>query len=235
MNFENEEEGLLYSLFIILEVRTFKSALLACDIIENVIKKKWNKYKYDARAKIRISLFYNLLERVQVLDKKETTEVPQNYQCIINKLNRILIFIANIDTDNFLKDFINELCEKRKLSHTLENNMKILIDLSNEVLNNPCNELNTSKRFNSTTQINLYLKQIYQLCCDVIVKQSKDIINILKNKIPYNFALFNNILKQAIKLFCEYSRWFEIDNLFNDDVVDHFYLFSKIMTIVKVI
>ena len=83
MKFETEEEGLLYSLFIILEIRPFKSALLACDIIENVIKKNWNKYKYDTRAKIRISLFYNLLERVQFLDGKEITEVPQNYQCRI--------------------------------------------------------------------------------------------------------------------------------------------------------
>ena len=129
---------------------------------------------------------------------------PQNH-FVINKLNIVIVIIAKNEWTTSWPNFISELCNSSKTDSNLcENNMKLLILLSEEINTFWKNSLTTKKAYELREKMSKEFIEVFNLC-QLIINNSNSV-----NK---------NLLIQSIKLFGEYMNWFPINLTLNVDIM----------------
>ena len=129
---------------------------------------------------------------------------PQNH-FVINKLNIVIVIIAKNEWTTSWPNFISELCNSSKTDSNLcENNMKLLILLSEEINVFWKNSLTTKKAYELREKMSKEFIEVFNLC-QLIINNSNSV-----NK---------NLLIQSIKLFGEYMNWFPINLTLNVDIM----------------
>ena len=124
---------------------------------------------------------------------------------VINKLNIVIVIIAKNEWTTSWPNFISELCNSSKTDANLcENNMKLLILLSEEINVFWKNSLTTKKAYELREKMSKEFIEVFNLC-QLIISNSNSV-----NK---------NLLIQSIKLFGEYMNWFPINLTLNVDIM----------------
>ena len=214
--------------------------MFALNSIEKYVREKWDKIEnINDKILIRYFLVDNLYQRLHFLNNNIISKKKQYLLSSINKLNFIVILIASKDWPKSWPSLINELCDRAKtdISYESENCIKVLLLLS-EHLNKSYKKLMTSKKnIELTCQMYKELNKVFNLINYFIVEQSDEIINILLNENNININnsyayknndLIKNILRQAIKLFDEFIKWFDIDNILDKKIIQKLlYIFQK--------
>ena len=176
--------------------------IIALNILENFMKEKWNMLDNDSKINLRNFLVGLLLK--YVCDNNFFSN-PQN-SFFINKLNILIVLIAKNEWTSTWPNFISELCTSSKSDPNLcENNMKILILLSEEINIFWKKSLTARKAYELREKMSKEFIQVFELC-QLIIKNSK--------------SVNRNLLIQAIKLFGEYMNWFPINLTLNQDIMN---------------
>ena len=124
---------------------------------------------------------------------------------VINKLNIVIVIIAKNEWTTSWPNFISELCNSSKTDANLcENNMKLLILLSEEINVFWKNSLTTKKAYELREKMSKEFIEVFNLC-QLIISNANSV-----NK---------NLLIQSIKLFGEYMNWFPINLTLNVDIM----------------
>ena len=124
---------------------------------------------------------------------------------VINKLNIVIVIIAKNEWTTSWPNFISELCNSSKTDANLcENNMKLLILLSEEINVFWKNSLTTKKAYELREKMSKEFIEVFNLC-QLIISNSNSV-----NK---------NLLIKAIQLFAEYMNWFPINLTLNQDIM----------------
>ena len=121
-------------------------------------------------------------------------------------MNILIVLIAKNEWTSNWPNFISELCNSSKNDQNLcENNMKILILLSEEINIFWKQSLTARKAYELREKMSKEFIQVFELC-QLIIKNSNQV-----NR---------NLLLQAIKLFGEYMNWFPINLTLNQDIMN---------------
>ena len=124
---------------------------------------------------------------------------------VINKLNLVIVIIAKNEWTTSWPNFISELCNSSKTDANLcENNMKLLILLSEEINVFWKNSLTTKKAYELREKMSKEFIEVFNLCQLIISNAS---------------SVNKNLLIQSIKLFGEYMNWFPINLTLNVDIM----------------
>ena len=124
---------------------------------------------------------------------------------VINKLHIVIVIIAKNEWTTSWPNFISELCNSSKTDANLcENNMKLLILLSEEINVFWKNSLTTKKAYELREKMSKEFIEVFNLC-QLIISNANSV-----NK---------NLLIQSIKLFGEYMNWFPINLTLNVDIM----------------
>ena len=124
---------------------------------------------------------------------------------VINKLNIVIVIIAKNEWTTSWPNFISELCNSSKTDANLcENNMKLLILLSEEINVFWKNSLTTKKAYELREKMSKEFIEVFNLCQLIISNAS---------------SVNKNLLIQSIKLFGEYMNWFPINLTLNVDIM----------------
>ena len=242
MNFQEWDHSIYYCMYI-LDRYSNNLIFMALQTMEKYVKEKWNKLidDYD-KIMIRDFLVKNLSQRLNFLKDKHSEKTRNNFANIINKLNSIIITLAQKEWSKTWKNLISDLCEmaKNDMSYICENNMKILIELSYEI-NKVAKE---NMIFRDVEKLNNQmfgeLSKIFDLCEFILIYKSSALISCLKINENENINLTDenkliiNILRQAVKLFGEYIEWFNIENIFNKNIIDKLLYILKNCTFCQV-
>ena len=175
--------------------------MLALNILEGFIKEKWNLL--DDNSKLNLRNFLGTLLIKFVTDNNFYSN-PQN-SFVINKLNIIIVIIAKNEWTTTWLNFISELCNSSKSDQNLcENNMKLLILLSEEINIFWKNSLTAKKAYELREKMSKEFIEVFNLC-QLIMNNSNQVKQ--------------SVLIQSIKLFAEYMNWFPINLILNQDIM----------------
>ena len=215
--------------------------VLAYNTLEKFIKEKWDKLgSVDNKEIIRRFLINNLTHRLNCLKGQLSQNVRQSLIRSINQINIIIILIAQKEWLKTWNNLITDLCEQAKndLSYICVNNMKILIELSDDINKYWKHHMTCTENINLTYKMNEELNKIFDLCQFILINKSShfiafleknNILNVNNNNYINNGDNINaekiqiiiDILKQTIKLFKEYINWFEYDKIFDLNIIEH--------------
>ena len=171
------------------------------NILESFIKEKWNLL--DENSKLNLRNFMVTLLIKYVTDNAFYSN-PQN-SFVINKLNIVIVIIAKNEWTTTWPNFISELCNSSKSDPNLcENNMKLLILLSEEINVFWKNSLTAKKAYQLREKMSKEFIEVFQLC-QLIINNSNQVKQ--------------SLLIQSIKLFAEYMNWFPINLTLNQDIM----------------
>ena len=171
------------------------------NILENFIKERWNLLDENSKLSLR-NFLVTLLIRY-VTDNNFYSN-PQN-SFVINKLNILIVIIAKNEWTTTWPNFISELCNSSKSDPNLcENNMKLLILLSEEINVFWKNSLTAKKAFELREKMKKEFVEVFELC-QLIINNSNQVKQ--------------SLLIQSIKLFAEYMNWFPINLTLNQDIM----------------
>ena len=171
------------------------------NILESFIKEKWNLL--DENSKLNLRNFMVTLLIKYVTDNAFYSN-PQN-SFVINKLNIVIVIIAKNEWTTTWPNFISELCNSSKSDPNLcENNMKLLILLSEEINVFWKNSLTAKKAYQLREKMSKEFIEVFQLC-QFIINNSNQVKQ--------------SLLIQSIKLFAEYMNWFPINLTLNQDIM----------------
>lgn len=169
--------------------------------MENFIKEKWNLLDENSKLNLRNFLVTLLIKFVT---DDNFFGNPQN-SFVINKLNIIVVIIAKNEWTTSWPNFISELCNSSKSNPNLcENNMKLLILLSEEINVFWKNSLTAKKAFELRTKMSKEFSEVFNLC-QLIINNSNQVKQ--------------SLLIQSIKLFAEYMNWFPINLTLNQEIM----------------
>ena len=190
-----------YCEFILNNTQSNNTRVFALNILESFIKEKWNLLDDNSKLNLRNFLVSLLIKFV--VDNNFFNN-PQNH-FVINKLNIVIVTIAKNEWTTTWPNFISELCNSSKSNPNLcENNMKLLILLSEEINVFWKNSLTAKKAYELREKMSKEFIEVFNLC-QLIINNSNSV-----NK---------NLLIQSIKLFGEYMNWFPINLTLNQDVM----------------
>ena len=195
------DQSLQYCEFILQNTKNNNTRVIAFTILENFIKQKWNLLDDVGKVNLRnflVSILINFVTDDNFYNNSQNTFV-------INKLNLLVVQIAKNEWTSSWKNFISEICNSSKNNQNLcENNMKILILLSDEI--NEC--WKSSLTFKKAQELREKMKtefiEVFNLC-QLIINNST--------------AVKQNLLTQALKLFGEYTNWFPLNLALNKDLL----------------
>ena len=120
-------------------------------------------------------------------------------------MNIVIVLIAKNEWTTSWPNFISELCNSSKSNPNLcENNMKLLILLSEEINIFWKNSLTAKKAYELRQKMSNEFIEVFNLC-QLIINNSNSV-----NK---------NLLIQSIKLFGEYMNWFPITLTLNQEFI----------------
>lgn len=171
------------------------------NILENFIKEKWNLLDENSKLNLRNFLVTLLIKFVT---DNNFFGNPQN-SFVINKLNIIIVIIAKNEWTTTWTNFISELCNSSKSNPNLcENNMKLLILLSEEINIFWKSSLTAKKAYELRNKMSNEFIEVFNLC-QLIINNSNQVKQ--------------SLLIQSIKLFAEYMNWFPINLTLNQDIM----------------
>ena len=200
-DFQKLDISFQYCEFILNNTQSNNTRVLALNIYESFIKEKWNLLDNDSKLNLRNFLVGLLIKFV--LDKNFYAN-PNNH-FVINKLNIVIVIIAKNEWTTTWPNFISELCNSSKSDPNLcENNMKLLILLSEEINVFWKNSLTAKKAYELREKMSKEFIEVFNLC-QLIISNSNSV-----NK---------NLLIKAIQLFAEYMNWFPINLTLNQDIM----------------
>jgi len=199
--FQKLDESFQYCEFILTNTQSNNTRVLALNIYESFIKEKWNFLDTNSKLNLR-NFLVNLL--IKYVMDKTFYENSQNY-FVINKLNIVIVLIAKNEWTTTWPDFISELCNSCKSNANLcDNNMKLLILLSEEINDFWKNSLTAKKAYELREKMSNEFSEVFNLC-QVIINNSN--------------SVSQNLLIRAIQLFAEYMNWFPINLTLNQDIM----------------
>ena len=124
---------------------------------------------------------------------------------VINKLNIVIVLIAKNEWTTSWPNFISELCTSSKSDPNLcDNNMKLLILLSEEINVFWKNSLTAKKAYELREKMSKEFIEVFNLC-QLIINNSN--------------SVSKTLLIRAIQLFAEYMNWFPINLTLNQDIM----------------
>ena len=190
-----------YCEFILNNTQSNNTRVFALNILESFIKEKWNLLDDNSKLNLRNFLVSLLIKFV--IDNDFFNNAQNHF--VINKLNIVIVTIAKNEWTTTWPNFISELCNSSKSNPNLcENNMKLLILLSEEINVFWKNSLTAKKAYELREKMSKEFIEVFNLC-QLIINNSNSV-----NK---------NLLIQSIKLFGEYMNWFPINLTLNPDIM----------------
>ena len=163
------------------------------NIYEAFIKEKWDLLDNDSKLNLRNFLVGLLIKFV--MDKNFYENNANHF--LINKLNIVIVIIAKNEWTTTWQNFISELCNPSKSDPNLcENNIKLLILLSEEINVFWRNSLTAKKAYELREKMSKAFIEVFNLC-QLIMNNSN--------------SVSKNLLIKAIQLFAEYMNWFPIN------------------------
>ena len=190
-----------YCEFILNNTQSNNTRVLALNIYETFIKEKWNLLDNDSKLNLRNFLVGLLIKFV--MDKNFYGNNTNHF--LINKLNIVIVIIAKNEWTTTWPNFISELCNSSKSDPNLcENNMKLLILLSEEINVFWKNSLTAKKAYELREKMSKEFIEVFNLC-QLIMNNSN--------------SVSKNLLIKAIQLFAEYMNWFPINLTLNQEIM----------------
>ena len=152
--FQKLENSFQYCEFILNNTNSNYTRYIALSIYETFINEKWNLLDNNSKLNLRNFLVSLLIKLV--MNKDFYANTANHF--LINKLNVVIVIIAKNEWTTTWPNFISELCTSSKSDPNLcENNMKLLILLSEEI--------------NSFWKNSLTAKKAYEFGIDAIIVQ----------------------------------------------------------------
>ena len=199
--FQKLENSFQYCEFILNNTNSNYTRYIALSIYETFINEKWNLLDNNSKLNLRNFLVSLLIKLV--MNKDFYANTANHF--LINKLNVVIVIIAKNEWTTTWPNFISELCTSSKSDPNLcENNMKLLILLSEEINSFWKNSLTAKKAYELREKMSKEFIEVFNLC-QLIINNSNSV-----NK---------NLLIIAIKLFAEYMNWFPITLTLNQDMM----------------
>ena len=199
--FQKLDSSFRYCEFILNNTQSNNTRVFALNILESFIKEKWNLMDENSKLNLRNFLVSLLIKFVVDNDFFNN----QQNHFVINKLNIVIVIIAKNEWTTSWPNFISELCNSSKSNPNLcENNMKLLILLSEEI--------------NVFWKSSLTAKKAYELR-EKMSKEFIEVFNLCQLIINNSNSVSKNLLIQSIKLFGEYMNWFPINLTLNPDIM----------------
>ena len=199
--FQKLENSFQYCEFILNNTNSNYTRYIALSIYETFINEKWNLLDNISKLNLRNFLVSLLIKLV--MNKDFYANTANHF--LINKLNVVIVIIAKNEWTTTWPNFISELCTSSKSDPNLcENNMKLLILLSEEINSFWKNSLTAKKAYELREKMSKEFIEVFNLC-QLIINNSNSV-----NK---------NLLIIAIKLFAEYMNWFPITLTLNQDMM----------------
>ena len=199
--FQKLENSFQYCEFILNNTNSNYTRYIALSIYETFINEKWNLLDNNSKLNLRNFLVSLLIKLV--MNKDFYANTANHF--LINKLNVVIVIIAKNEWTTTWPNFISELCASSKSDPNLcENNMKLLILLSEEINSFWKNSLTAKKAYELREKMSKEFIEVFNLC-QLIINNSNSV-----NK---------NLLIIAIKLFAEYMNWFPITLTLNQDMM----------------
>ena len=190
-----------YCEFILNNTQSNNTRVLALNIYEAFIKEKWDLLDNDSKLNLRNFLVGLLIKFV--MDKNFYGNNTNHF--LINKLNIVIVIIAKNEWTTTWPNFISELCNSSKSDPNLcENNMKLLILLSEEINVFWKNSLTAKKAYELREKMSKEFIEVFNLC-QLIMNNSN--------------SVSKNLLIKAIQLFAEYMNWFPINLTLNQEIM----------------
>mmetsp|Transcript_11016 Transcript_11016/g.16647 ORF Transcript_11016/g.16647 Transcript_11016/m.16647 type:complete len:1109 (-) Transcript_11016:83-3409(-) len=158
-----QHEGMWVHVDRILESGSTNPQLLffALQILEDTIKVRWNILPEDQRSGIK----NYIVSKVIAVSTMPNTSTDPTMSLYLNKLNMVLIGIVKKEWPHNWPTFITDLVGSSRSSEMLcENNMKLLMLLSEEVFDFSKDQMTTKKVTNLKHTLNTEFTQIFQLC-----------------------------------------------------------------------
>ena len=200
-SFQKLDVSFTYCEFILNNTQSNNTRVFALNILENFIKEKWNLLDENSKLSLRNFLVTLLIQYVTNNDFYNNS----NNSFVINKLNIVIVIIAKNEWTTTWPNFISELCNSSKSNPNLcENNMKLLILLSEEINVFWKNSLTAKKAFQLREKMSKEFIEVFNLC-QLIINNSNQVKQ--------------SLLIQSIKLFAEYMNWFPINLTLNQDIM----------------
>ena len=150
-----------YCEFILNNSQSNNTRVLALNIYEAFIKEKWDLLDNDSKLNLRNFLVGLLIKFV--MDKNFYENNANHF--LINKLNIVIVIIAKNEWTTTWQNFISELCNPSKSDPNLcENNMKLLILLSEEINVFWRNSLTAKKAYELREKMSKAFIEVFNLC-----------------------------------------------------------------------
>ena len=199
--FQKLDVSFQYCEFILENAQSNNTRALALNIYQDFIKGRWNLLDKNSQFNFRNFLIKLLLKFV--LDKNFYGNKSNHF--LINKLNLLIVMIAKNEWTTTWTNFISELCSSSKSDPNLcENNMELLILLSEEINVFWKNSLTAKKAYELREKMSKEFIEVFNLC-QLIISNSN--------------SVGKNLLIKAIQLFAEYMNWFPINLTLNKDIM----------------
>jgi exportin-1 len=199
--FQKLDVSFQYCEFILNRTQSNNTRVLALNIYESFVKEKWNFLDKDSKLNLRNFLVGLLIKFV--MDKEFYANSANHF--VINKLNIVIVLIAKNEWTTTWPNFISELCASSKSDANMcDNNMKLLILLSEEINTFWKNSITAKKAYELREKMSKEFVEVFNLC-QLVINNS--------NNVP------KNLLIRAIKLFAEYMNWFPINLTLNQDIM----------------
>ena len=199
--FQKLDISFQYCEFILNNTNSNNTRVLALNIYQSFIKEKWNFLDNDSKLNLRNFLVSMLLKFVT--DNNFYGNNQNHF--VINKLNIVIVLIAKNEWTTSWPNFISELCTSSKSDPNLcDNNMKLLILLSEEINVFWKNSLTAKKAYELREKMSKEFIEVFNLC-QLIINNSN--------------SVSKTLLIRAIQLFAEYMNWFSINLTLNQDIM----------------
>ena len=199
--FQKLDISFQYCEFILNNTNSNNTRVLALNIYQSFIKEKWNFLDNDSKLNLRNFLVSMLLKFVT--DNNFYGNNQNHF--VINKLNIVIVLIAKNEWTTSWPNFISELCTSSKSDPNLcDNNMKLLILLSEEINVFWKNSLTAKKAYELREKMSKEFIEVFNLC-QLIINNSN--------------SVSKTLLIRAIQLFAEYMNWFPINLTLNQDIM----------------
>eukprot|EP00899_Mesostigma_viride_P028462 jgi/Mesvir1/8800/Mv02704-RA.1 len=176
----------------------------ALQILENLVKYRWNMLPMEQRDGIK-NYVSNLIIKISTDEATFRSE-----HTFLNKLNVILVQVLKHEWPGRWQSFIPDLVNASRSSETLcENCMVILKLLSEEVFDFSRGEMTQAKTKDLKTSLNSSFSMVHELCEFVLarstrpalVKATLNTLHAFLSWIPLAFIFERNMVETLLKLF----------------------------------
>ena len=169
--FQKLDISFQYCEFILNRTQSNNTRVLALNIYESFVKEKWNFLDKDSKLNLRNFLVGLLIKFV--MDKEFYANSANHF--VINKLNIVIVLIAKNEWTTTWPNFISELCASSKSDANMcDNNMKLLILLSEEINTFWKNSITAKKAYELREKMSKEFVEVFNLC-QLVINNSNNV------------------------------------------------------------